>query len=251
MREWLGWTLTAALLPSCGGMSALSSSKDASTAIDSESEKDVTVMGASVVPGPGDSLAQATDRCGNACPALEPTVGDSCDFALWCEYGGSPLVPCNRVYDCFSGHVVVDRTFISDASTCSTVLLPGCPASRATVVPGEACVGANPLQCVYATGECDCIQGYGTRATWVCSDPDAGDTGGCPVPRAMLGSPCSPDASGPDFCQNIATCALRGLFVMREPVGDILGPLREGHAARNRRRRLALCHGQEGDDALH
>lgn len=175
------------VLPSCGGVSGIASSKDA--AVDSTSEKDV-------------AEAEATDRCVQSCPTSEPAVGDSCAFSLWCEYGGSPLVSCNRVYDCFSAHVALDPSLGRDASACPAGLPPGCPASRTMVASGDSC-GPIPLQCVYADSECDCILGNGTPARWVCSGVDAGSSGGCPVPRARLGTPCL-TASTNQLCQYIA-----------------------------------------------
>jgi hypothetical protein len=213
MREWLACTLTMTILPSCGGVAELPSNKEASAsaaAIDSGQEKDVTVMDDAVAPGPVDSSteamgledspAEATVRCGTACPTSEPTVGDSCEFALSCEYGGSPFVWCNRVYECISGYVALEPWPVPDASACPESLSPGCPASRTVIGPGAPC-GASSLQCAYTDAECDCIQGHPT-ATWVCSDVDAGGTGSCPVPRAMLGTPCSP--TSPPGCQFVA-----------------------------------------------
>jgi hypothetical protein len=146
--------------------------------------------------------AGALGNCSVPCPVSEPTVGDSCDFMAACEYGGSPFAQCNRVYDCISAHVAVVPGFTLDASACPLGLFPDCPASRAMIVPGESCGMMNGLQCVYVDGECDCLPGDGTSPTWECSGADASISQGCPVPRAMLGTPCS---SASEFCQQIAT----------------------------------------------
>ena len=244
-RECLPWALTVTVLSGCGGVSELATNKDASTfAIDSASEKNMTEMDGAVVPDPGDSSgeatrpedssAQPTDVCAHTCPMSEPAVGDSCDFGLRCEYGGSPLLSCNRVYDCFSGHIALDPSLVQDASACAMALSPGCPASRTVVAPGESC-GTTPLECLYANDECDCIAPGNGTATWVCSGIDGGGSEGCPVPRAMLGTPCSPDLSGPEYCQNIAPCVYEACSscgnqwsTFQVPCGNGMIPLRDG-----------------------
>jgi hypothetical protein len=207
--------LTAAMLPGCGGISETrandsglsemaESGNGEARPTDGASETASIWLDATLDDSPDDS-AEAIDRCENRCPASEPAFGDPCAFSLWCEYGKSPFVACNTVYDCVSGHVVLDRTFISDASICDTGLQPGCPASRTAIVPGSACVAPNPVQCIYAEGECDCIQGRASENTWLCSAVDAGASRTCPVPRPMLGTPCNP-ASASELCQYIAPC---------------------------------------------
>jgi hypothetical protein len=220
------WPAAAAIVTiGCGSTSIASPSEDASgTANDSATEAELAQMDGSVVPGlvdssadgPGDTLglddttAEAA-HCGNSCPNAEPTVNDSCDFPHPCEYGGSPFVSCDRLYGCVSGRVALVPWQVPDAWACPAGLSPGCPASRATIGQANPCGGLS-LQCVYADSECDCIQGNGV-AIWTCSDADGGAPERCPVPRAMLGTPCSPlSAAG---CQFVApnlleTCSICG-----------------------------------------
>ena len=142
-------------------------------------------------------------KCGAPCPSSEPRAGDSCDFDL-CEYGGNTFFACDRTYGCLKGFVVLLNA--PDASTCVAAQPAGCPSSRASIVPGATC--NNPMQCVFAEGECDCLYpGQGAPAVWECAPEDAGGGGGCPVPRAPLESPCSPpEQNGGPFCQSLGEC---------------------------------------------
>jgi hypothetical protein len=206
-RQRFAWVLTIATLPSC--VSGTPSSPDSGNVQgDAASEAEGVEADAT---GPRDGTAEAKDLCGTACPTSEPAVGDSCGFGGLCEYGESPLVQCNRVYECPSGYVMADLA-LADASACPAGLLPGCPASRTMIRPGELCA-TDPRQCVYQDGECDCIPGNGTPATWMCSDGEAGATGRCPVPRGRLGTPCSQTSATSFPCQNIAPCLFEGCGV--------------------------------------
>ncbi len=209
MPDWLAWAASLLLLQACGG-AASSGATDASAVV---SEGAPNAQDAATSSAAGDSSTDALgledgltiDRCATSCPVSEPAVGDPCDFAQECEYGGSTFLSCNRVYECPLGHVT--RTLVSDTSTCPTSLLPGCPSSLTMIIPGASCEASSvttTLQCVYADSECDCIQGTGLNgtATWICSEPEAGAVRGCPVPRAMLGTPCPPNS--PPGCQYLA-----------------------------------------------
>jgi hypothetical protein len=195
--------LALVALPNCGGSVSNVAQSDGFGifALDASVEANAVFLDAGLYRGP-DGLPDALGNCSVPCPLSEPTVGDSCEFVAACEYGGSPFAQCNRVYDCPSGHVAVVSGFTLDASACPLGLLADCPASRATIVQGESCGTANGLQCVYIDGECDCLPGNGTSPTWECSGADASVSPGCPVPRAMLGTPCR---SAGESCQQIST----------------------------------------------
>lgn len=199
----LASVLTLVALPNCGGSvsSAAPSDDSGIVARDASVEAQGVVLDAGLDRVPADGLTDALGgSCSVPCPVSEPTVGDSCDFVGACEYGGSPFALCNRLYDCTSGHVGTGAPL--DASACPLGLFPDCPASRAMIVPGESCGMTNGLQCVYVDGECDCLPGNGTSPTWECSGADASISQGCPVPRAVLGTPCS---SAGASCQQLST----------------------------------------------
>jgi hypothetical protein len=204
----VGPFICAIVLVGCGGAGG-PDTQDASASESGAPLRDAASAEASVAEDAAglDASAVTVSSCTHPCPHSEPAVGDSCDFGSWCEYGGSPFVSCNQIYDCISGRVALDTSFASDAAPCPAALPSGCPASRTAITPGATC-SASSLECPYADGECDCLlQGQGPATTWVCSGAKDGSQPGCPVPRAMLGTPCASDASVSSYCQYITHCA--------------------------------------------
>jgi hypothetical protein len=213
------WALTVATLPSCGGTAPPTAWSGDSGGAGRDAAAGDVASDAAADDGPSDDSYEAIPPCGNPCPIAEPAVGDSCNFGAACEYGKSPFVPCNRVFSCLSGRAAIVQNFISDASVCTSGLSRGCPASRATVKPGASCGMAAGLQCVYADAECDCIQQNEGPAAWVCSGSSAGGVASCPVPRAMLGTPCS---SVNESCQQLSS----GVYETCLACGNLWGPAR-------------------------
>ncbi len=214
------WALTLATLPGCGGTVPPNvwSGDSGSAGRDAALEAGDVASDAAADDRPSDDSSEAIPPCGNPCPIAEPAVGDSCDFGAECEYGKSPFVPCNRVFGCISGRATIMQNVISGAS-CTSGLPHGCPASRATVKPGASCAAAAGLQCVYADGECDCLQENEAPAAWVCSGSNASGPVTCPVPRAMLGTPCS---SINESCQQLSS----GVYETCLACGNLWGAAR-------------------------
>jgi hypothetical protein len=89
-------------------------------------------------------------------------------------------------------------------SKCSlSVIAQGCPLTFEAVSQGASC-SSNGLECNYAKGRCACGSNGGPvqlidaaiQGHWSCQDPT---TQGCPLPRAQLGSACSPNSLYCDY----------------------------------------------------
>jgi hypothetical protein len=103
------------------------------------------------------------------------------------------------------------QTTAPSDSKCSAGIGAGCPATFASAAVGAAC-STNGLVCNYPLGRCACasslggpviLSDAGIQGHWACQDPG---TAACPMPRAPLGSACSPDGLSCDY----GTCRVPG-----------------------------------------
>jgi hypothetical protein len=94
---------------------------------------------------------------------------------------------------------------------CGATLDQGCPATFDTVPVGSACKDTG-LVCNYLRGRCACVESLGgpvqlldgsVQGHWACQNPG---NAACPVPRAPLGSPCSPAGPVCDY----GSCSIPG-----------------------------------------
>lgn len=149
----------------------------------------------------------ATDGTVTVCPGATPTQGGACGpQGLACEYGTATTQECDTVATCNGGRwevVAPDMT----KSACQTGPASECPSSFTTVPVGQHC-DFYPLVCDYAQGRCACtvrqsptVTDASAQATWICPSP----SGGCPLPRPDLGTPCTGNAE----C-DYGTCAIPG-----------------------------------------
>jgi hypothetical protein len=130
----------------------------------------------------------SSEAAGPGCPPTAPVVGSPCasEFDVpWCEYGNSPSLACDGVFECagVQGWQPAPPTEFP-VPTCVTGT---CPASYSDAMtsPSRAPL---LLECAYPDGDCVC-QSKG----WDCSQSyNAPD---CPVPRPRLGTACSADFS--------------------------------------------------------
>ena len=126
---------------------------------------------------------------------------------LECEYGSNPVQGCDSVATCSGTWAVQAPT---DAK-CGLTLGTGCPLTFDAASQGASC-SDDGLVCNYPRGRCECASSFGgpiilvdgsVQAHWDCQDPS---TAGCPIPRAPLGSACSPNGLSCDY----GTCAIQG-----------------------------------------
>jgi hypothetical protein len=142
------------------------------------------------------------------CPAKLPTAGGSCSQAgLECEYGANPVQSCNFLATCTQSLWQIQSP--SSSANCSTSPGPSCPSSFSSVPQGSHCGSLYGLICNYPQGRCECTVSGGlvpldasAVATWQCQDP----SGGCPIPRAPLGSACTQ----PNLNCDYGACYIQG-----------------------------------------
>jgi hypothetical protein len=156
----------------------------------------------------GSSSGGTVDGGASPCPTHDPVSKTSCSpQGLECEYGSNPVQACDSVATCATTWQIAAP---SD-SKCSAALGAGCPGTFAGASAGAAC-STNGLVCNYPQGRCTCAQSFGgpvilgdagVQGHWACQDPGAA---ACPVPRAPLGSACTPDGLSCDY----GTCRVPG-----------------------------------------
>lgn len=142
------------------------------------------------------------------CPAKLPAAGSSCSQAgLECEYGANPVQSCNFVATCTQSLWQIQSP--SSSTNCSTSPGPSCPSSFSSVPQGSHCGSLYGLICNYPQGRCECTVSGGlvpldasAVATWQCQNPG----GGCPIPRAPLGSACTQ----PNLNCDYGACYIQG-----------------------------------------
>jgi hypothetical protein len=195
-----GWAVVAVLLAACGG----------ATFTDTDGGPGDGSDGGTSGGDGGRSDGGAVIACpstpptpGAACPVSCPPQGAPC-LALQCEYGTSPIMECNQLFNC-DGTWSAD-TRGGDPKICSPSTA-GCPATRASVPVGTACTPSG-LECDYPDGRCACtISQFGpvrmdAGSEWICTSPQMG----CPAARPLVGSACTTPGELCDY----GGCELQG-----------------------------------------
>ncbi len=147
------------------------------------------------------------DAGGPACPETAPQQGSACGpQGLACEYGTATVVECDTVATCNGGRWEIALPTMTK-SLCQSGPATDCPASLSAVPLGQHC-DTYPTICDYPQGRCACtvrqsptVTDASAQATWICPAPSSG----CPLPRPLLGSPCTSSAE----C-DYGTCAIPG-----------------------------------------
>jgi hypothetical protein len=143
---------------------------------------------ASDTGGPGDAGS-------SPCPSSAPTDGTACGpQGLTCEWGSSPVPDCDTVALCNGGRWQV-TPHGPGGLDCGGGPQGTCPASFSSVPRQQHC-SPYGMYCDYPEGRCACAVPAGPGfpadasavAEWICQDPQSG----CPQPRPVLGSACSP-----------------------------------------------------------
>ncbi len=205
--------------------------------MDSEATTSDGASGDAVVDASGDAISDvrsdvATDAgsWSPACPAIEPTVGESCAGSatgLQCEYGILRYlykveydISCDVIRECTGGKWA-DELLSTTACQPDGVNSVSCPPKLVATTEGSSCPAADKgIQCEYPDGVCVCsaplggpvmLGDAGPAATWGCL-PGAN----CPMPRPRLGSACSPTVQTTpctyQACAFEESCGTNGLW---------------------------------------
>lgn len=111
---------------------------------------------------------------------------------MQCEYGNNANEGCDDIESC---------TSTGWSYPPPGVHLPGCsatcPGSYGDIAQGQSCPALG-LDCSYSEGQCNCaplLEGASGGPVWQCSAP----AGGCPEPRADLGTACTQEGLSCDY----------------------------------------------------